>query len=122
VDPNSDPATDDGVDVINMSLSSSRESSLIRDALDVLDAVDDDDTGPALRGVPTNGVTVVGSAGNDNAERPGYPAAEEGVIGVASVDQDERKSDFSNYYGSPEVDVSAPGDDIYSTFTQGRYA
>jgi hypothetical protein len=44
VDPNSDPATDDGVDVINMSLSSSRESSPIQDASDDLDAVDDDDT------------------------------------------------------------------------------
>jgi len=125
VDPDNDPATDDGVDVINMSLSSSRESNLIQDVTDDLDTDDDDDddeTGPALRGVPTNGVTVVGSAGNDAAEQPSYPAAEEGVIGVASVDQDETKSDFSNYYGSPEVDVSAPGDDIYSTFTEGRYA
>ncbi len=128
VDPDSNPATDDGVDVINMSLSSSRESTLIQDVTDDLDTDDDDDdddddeTGPALRGVPTNGVTVVGSAGNDAAEQPSYPAAEEGVIGVASVDQDETKSDFSNYYGSPEVDVSAPGDDIYSTFTEGRYA
>ena len=126
VDPDGDPRTDDGVDVINMSLSSSRESNLIRDVTDDLDVDDDDDdddeTGPALGGVPTNGVTVVGSAGNDAAEQPAYPAAETGVIGVASVDQDETKSDFSNYYGSPEVDVSAPGDDIYSTFTEGRYA
>lgn len=125
VDPDNDPRTDDSVDVINMSLSSSRESNLIQDVTDDLDVDDDDDddeTGPALRGVPTNGVTVVGSAGNDAAEQPSYPAAEKGVIGVASVDQDETKSDFSNYYGSPEVDVSAPGDDIYSTFTEGRYA
>ncbi|MDQ3642172.1 MAG: S8 family serine peptidase, partial [Actinomycetota bacterium] len=126
VDPDNDPATDDGVDVINMSLSSSRESNLIRDVSDDLDVDDDDDdddeTGPALRGVPTNGVTVVGSAGNDAAEQPAYPAAETGVIGVASVDRHETKSDFSNYFGSPEVDVSAPGDDIYSTFTEGRYA
>ncbi len=126
VDPDNDPATDDGVDVINMSLSSSRESNLIRDVSDDLDVDDDDDdddeTGPALRGVPTNGVTVVGSAGNDAAEQPAYPAAETGVIGIASVDRHETKSDFSNYFGSPEVDVSAPGDDIYSTFTEGRYA
>ena len=68
VDPDDDPATDDGVDVINMSPSSSRESNLIQDVSDDLDAVDDDDeTGPALRGVPTNGVTVVGAAGNDAA-------------------------------------------------------
>ena len=127
VDPDGDPKTNDGVDVINMSLSSSRESDLIRDVSDDLDAVeedddDDDDTGPALQGVPVGGVTVVGSAGNDALEQPAYPAAETGVIGVASVDRQEKKSDFSNYFGSPEVDVSAPGDDIYSTFTEGRYA
>ena len=125
VDPDNDPRTDDGVDVINMSLGSSRESSLIQDVSDDLDAVDDDDddeTGPALRGVPTNGVTVVGAAGNDAAEQPAYPAAETGVIGVASVGRDEKKSEFSNYFGSPEVDVSAPGDDVYSTFTEGGYA
>ena len=125
VDPDSDPRTDDGADVINMSLSSSRESNLIRDVSDDLDAIDDDDddeTGPALQGVPTRGATVVGSAGNDAAEQLAYPAAETGVIGVAAVDQDKRKSDFSNYYGSPQVDIAAPGDDVYSTFTQGRYA
>ncbi len=125
VDPDNDPGTDDGVDVINMSLSSSRESNLIRDVSDDLEAEEEDEedgTGEALRGVPARGVTVVGSAGNDNAERRSYPAAEQGVIGVASVDQDGKKSDFSNYYGSLEVDISAPGDDIYSTFTEGRYA
>ncbi len=126
VDPDGDPKTDDGVDVINMSLSSPRESNLIRDVSDDLDAVDDDDdddeTGQALRGVPTNGVTVVGSAGNDAEEQRAYPAAEVGVIGVASVGRDRKKSDFSNYYGSPEVDVSAPGDDVFSTFTESGYA
>ncbi len=130
VDPDGKPGTDDGVGVINMSLSSSRGSNLIRDVSEDLEADDDDDddggddddTGPALSGVPTRGVTVVGSAGNDDAEQRAYPAAEEGVIGVASVDQDEKKSDFSNYFGSPEVDVSAPGDDIYSLFPTDQYA
>lgn len=130
VDPDKDPRTDDGVDVINMSLGTSRESNLIQDIADDLDAADDDDdggdddddTGRSLRGVPVRGVVVVGSAGNDNAEQLSYPSAEEGVIGVASVDQDEKKSDFSNYYGSPEVDISAPGDDIYSLFPTNQYA
>lgn len=126
VDPDRNPNTNDGVDVINMSLSSSRESNLIRDIADDLDAEDDDDdddeTGPALGGVPVGGTVVVGSAGNDAAEQPAYPAAETGVIGVAAVGQDEKKTDFSNYFGSPQVDISVPGDDIYSLFTEGRYA
>ncbi len=124
--PDRRPNTGDEADVINMSLSSSRESNLIQDLADDLDAIedddDDDDTGPALRGVPVGGTVVVGSAGNDALEQPAYPAAETGVIGVASVGQDERKSDFSNYFGQPEVDISAPGDDIYSLFTGSRYA
>ena len=126
VDPDGNPNTNDGVDVVNMSLSSSRESFLIRDVADDLDAIGDDDdddgTGPALRGVPVGGTVVVGSAGNDAAEQRAYPAAETGVLGVASVGQDEKKSDFSNYFGLPEVDVSAPGDDIVSLFPTSRYA
>ena len=130
VDPDRNPDTNDGVDVINMSLSTARESNLIRDIADDLDATDDDDdddgdddeTGPALSGVPVGGTVVVGSAGNDALEQRAYPAAETGVIGVASVGQDEMKSDFSNYFASPHVDISAPGDDVYSTFTGGRYA
>lgn len=126
VDPDGNPNTNDGADVINMSLSSSRESFLIRDVSDDLDAIDDDDdddeTGPALRGVPVGGTVVVGSAGNDAAEQRAYPAAETGVLGVASVGQDEKKSDFSNYFGLPEVDISAPGDDIVSLFPTNQYA
>lgn len=126
VDPDGNPNTNDGVDVINMSLSSSRESFLIRDVADDLDAIDgdddDDETGPALRGVPVGGTVVVGSAGNDAAEQRAYPAAEAGVLGVASVGQDEKKSDFSNYFGLPEVDISAPGDDIVSLFPTNQYA
>ena len=125
VDPDKNPGTDDGVDVINMSLGSSRKSDLIQDVSDDLDAVDDDDddeTGRALVGVPVGGTVVVGSAGNENAEQPRYPAAEGGVIGVASVDEEERKSGFSNYGGMPQVDVSVPGTDIYSIFPDNRYA
>lgn len=126
VDPDRNPSTDDGVDVINMSLGTSRESNLIRDIADDLDVDDDDDddddTGQALTGVPASGTVAVGSAGNDGAEQLSYPSAEEGVIGVAAVGQDEKKTDFSNYFGSPQVDISVPGDDIYSLFTEGRYA
>lgn len=126
VDPDGNPGTDDGVDVISMSLGSSRESDLIQDVSDDLDAIDDDDdddeTGRALTGVPVRGTVVVGSAGNEDAEQPRYPSAEEGVIGVASVDEEEKKSGFSNYGGMPQVDVSVPGTGIYSTFPDNQYA
>ncbi|PIS40567.1 MAG: hypothetical protein COT26_02635 [Candidatus Kerfeldbacteria bacterium CG08_land_8_20_14_0_20_43_14] len=70
------------------------------------------------------GVVVVAAAGNDNLDLdsdPQYPVCYPGVLGVASVDQDKIKSSFSNY-GSC-VDISAPGENIYSTLfyepTQG---
>lgn len=119
-------AINNGADVVNMSLGSSRESDLIRDVADDLDAVedddddDDDDGGRALANVPPEGAVVVASAGNENAETARYPAAEPGVLGVASVDESEIRSEFSNYGGW--VSVAAPGEEIYSAFPPSRYA
>ncbi|MCD6162870.1 MAG: S8 family serine peptidase [candidate division Zixibacteria bacterium] len=67
----------------------------------------------------TAGVLVVAAAGNDNNSTPGYPAAYNYVLSVASTDQDDVKSYFS-CYGS-WVDVSAPGESIYSTWAQSSY-
>lgn len=62
------------------------------------------------------GVIIVAAAGNENLNldvTPQYPACYDGVIGVASVNPQGAKSSFSNY-GSC-VDISAPGENIYST-------
>ncbi|QIN80460.1 S8 family serine peptidase [Rubrobacter marinus] len=118
VDPDGNPATDDGADVINLSLGSSTQSELLAD---VTDDLSDDDDVDALRGVPAEGVVAVASAGNESAESLVYPAAEAGVLAVASVGEDETKSDFSNF-GSSWIDVAAPGDDVYSAFPTDRYA
>ena len=133
VGPDERPNSGDEADVINMSLSSSRESELLGDVTDDLGG-DDDDGGEeggdddALEDVPQEGVVVVASAGNENSSKRQYPAAEEGALSVTSVGQDETKSDFASYddelYASKSgwIDVAAPGDDIHSTFTEGRYA
>jgi len=120
-------------DVINMSLGSSQKSRLLEDVFEDLvpedDDADDGDDGEgggqadpedALVGVPQEGVFVAASAGNENVEKPLYPAADEGVTGVASVGEDEIRSEFSNY-GS-WVDIAAPGEEIYSAFPTSRYA
>lgn len=118
-------------DVVNLSLGSRRESDLLEDILEDLvpddDDDDDDDENEAevLENVPPEGVVVVGAAGNLNSSTPQYPAAEEGAIAVASVDEQEKKSEFSNYdvRGDDKwVDISAPGEEIYSTFPEDRYA
>ncbi|MFD7163975.1 type VII secretion-associated serine protease mycosin [Streptomyces violascens] len=52
---------------------------------------------------------AVGNSGNIDNEVE-YPAATPGVVGVAAVGRDLRKTAESEY--GPQVDVAAPGDDI----------
>ncbi|MCB9244834.1 MAG: S8 family serine peptidase [Flavobacteriales bacterium] len=63
-----------------------------------------------------SGVVLVAAAGNDGrnsmATWANYPAAYDHVIAVGSTDSMDRKSDFSSYYS--QVDVMAPGSEIYS--------
>ncbi len=69
-----------------------------------------------------NNVVVVFAAGNDNNNihyKPLYPAVFPEVIAVAAIDQNDSKYRRSNY--GREVDVSAPGVNIWSTMGRGRY-
>ena len=54
---------------------------------------------------------------------PHYPSNYElpNVISVASTDQNDKLSTFSNY-GKKTVDVAAPGSKIFSTIPGGEYA
>jgi thermitase len=65
-----------------------------------------------------HGVVVVAAAGNDNTDRPSYPAAYDKVISVAATNRADRKASFSNY---GKIDVAAPGEDIISTVPGGGY-
>ncbi|MBE0662635.1 MAG: S8 family serine peptidase [Bacteroidales bacterium] len=53
------------------------------------------------------GVVFVAAAGNDNTNAPHYPSSYANVISVASTNDNDVKSDFSNY--GTAVTVSAPG-------------
>ncbi|MEM9917942.1 MAG: S8 family serine peptidase [Bacteroidota bacterium] len=64
-------------------------------------------------------VFAAGNSGRDIHVRPQYPAVFPEVIAVAATDQRDRKASFSNY--GVEVDVSAPGVNIWSTIDRGRY-
>lgn len=67
-----------------------------------------------------NGVTVVASAGNNNSSVANfYPANYPNVIAVASSDYNDVKSSFSNY--GWWIDVTAPGESIYSTIPANKY-
>ncbi|HEX9749951.1 MAG TPA: S8 family serine peptidase [candidate division Zixibacteria bacterium] len=91
-----------GVSVINCSWGSS--GALIRTAM--LNAV-------------TSGVVVCKSAGNDGGtpdeEIPDILDTTFGVMAIASVDWFDKKSGFSSF--GTWVDISAPGSDIYNTYS-----
>lgn len=65
-------------------------------------------------------VVIVAAAGNFDTNRPFYPAAYDGVIAVASVDENNKKSSFSNY--GPWIDISAPGENMLSTALDNTFS
>jgi hypothetical protein len=66
------------------------------------------------------GVICVASAGNDGEDVTVYPAGLNHVMGVASTNDFDTRSSFSNY-GS-DVWVAAPGEGIISTYPYGTYS
>jgi len=96
-------ATDNGADVINLSLGGSSFSSTLEQAVDY---------------AWNHGVVVVAAAGNDGSSGHIYPAYYDNCIAVAATDASDNLASWSNY-GS-WVDVAAPGS-AYSTKTDGQY-
>ena len=67
------------------------------------------------------GVVLVAAAGNENTSARVYPAAITGsVVGIASTTDWDTRSSFSNY-GSADVWMAAPGENIISTYPAGTY-
>jgi len=112
-DPDGDPLTDDGADVINMSLGGpGDENSVLSLASDA-----------AMQA----GIVVVVSAGNDsNLFSLGAPASAASIITVGATDNNKTIASFSS--GGPVVglniikpEINAPGVDINSTLLNGGY-
>lgn len=98
---------DQGCDVISVSLGSSQHSQMIYQA---------------IKYCVNKGSVVVAAAGNSG---PGpdtmiYPGAYPEVIGVGSINVSKDISRFSSR-GS-DMDIVAPGENIFSTINEGRYA
>lgn len=62
---------------------------------------------------------IVAAAGNNGIMRICYPARFDTVIAVGAVDKTLKRCEWSNY--GPELDLVAPGDNIYSTIKNNRY-
>lgn len=101
-------ATESGANVISMSLGG---------------AGSDAELYKAIQFALFHGVFIVCAAGNEGSlfsNSVGYPGRYGGVITVASHDSNGNPSGFSSRGG--EVDVMAPGSDIWSTYKKGGYA
>lgn len=73
--------------------------------------------GDVIEWAGAQGLVVVAGAGNGNTDRSLYPARYSGVIGVAGVDSDDLKADFSNWDG--HVLQSAPAVSIAGAWWKG---
>nr|WP_237690736.1 S8 family peptidase [Paenibacillus caui] len=98
-------AVDQGAKVINLSLGNYAEAQFLHDAIKY--AFDHD-------------AVVIAATGNDNTERPGYPAAYPEVLSVSATDSNLKRASFSNF--GDYIDVMAPGESIASTYPGNQYA
>jgi len=99
-------AAGNGAKVINMSFSFAQPSPEVQNAI-----------GYATQ----RGLVCVAAAGNDGLQTMVYPAGLKNVMGIASTDNYDVRSRFSNY-GSSLVWVAAPGEGIVTVYPFGHYA
>ena len=98
-------AADNGATVINLSLGFPERSKALRDV---------------IKSVSRQGVVVIAAAGNSNTDDEQYPAATKCVLGVTAVTATGLKSEFANF--GDWITYAAPGETVYSTFTDSSYA
>lgn len=102
-------ACDNHMDIISMSLGYYSDCEIVHEAVQ-----------RAYR----QGIPIIAAAGNDGDENTGdninYPARYPETIAVGSVNKYLKRSDFSSK--GEELDIMAPGEDIYSTFLNDEYA
>jgi subtilisin family serine protease len=119
VDPDRNPATADGAQVINLSLGTTRRTNLLAEIVADITCDDDDDDDCLTPG--GRGAVVLAAAGNQGTTVAEYPAAEavEGALAVAASTQMDTLAPFSTR--GPWVTIAAPGDRILSSVPGGGY-
>ncbi len=99
-------AADHGCKIINCSWGDSIPNPALKDVIDY--AVND------------RGCIVVAAAGNASDDNPYYPAAFENVVSVAATNQYDIKWSGSSF--GKTVDLSAPGQNVFTTFPNDKYS
>jgi thermitase len=100
-------AVDHGAQVINMSLGVRHEGGGLPHAA-------------VVRYAEARGVTVVAAAGNDGTDTLYYPGALPGVLAVGAGGRDGAGAPETTW--GDQVDLVAPGTEIWSTWLGNRYA
>jgi thermitase len=96
-------ATDNGANIINLSMDGGVDSPELKKAVDY--AWD-------------RGVLIVVASGNGGSNIDTFPAGYEHCLAVAATDRNDQRCAYSNY--GDWVDVAAPGE-AYSTLTTNKY-
>jgi len=99
-------AVKNGADVMNMSFNYTAYSP---------------ELAKAIRYANGKGVISVASAGNDGQRSVTYPGGFLGVVDVASTDNNDVQSTFTNY-GAPPVWLAGPGEGVVTTYPWNTYA
>ena len=97
-------AVDGGAEVINVSMGSYGDSSLVE---------------AAVQYAYDNGAVIVASSGNEGFDQPAFPAGYSQVYAVGAVDSQGNLVNFSNT--GENLDLTAPGLEVYAAWTEGRY-
>ncbi len=97
---------DQGIDVASLSLGGSSGTSELQDAVQYAD---------------NQGTLVVAAAGNDGTctDCVSYPAAYDEAVAVSATDENDDLASFSST--GPEIELAAPGVDVYSTYINNSY-
>lgn len=98
-------AADHGCFIINCSWGSYGVSNFSKDIVDYAQI--------------NKGALIVAAVGNDNGEDKFYPAGYDGVLSVGATDQNDIKTSISNH--GFYVDISAPGEAMWTTGANGTY-
>ena len=75
----------------------------------------------AIKYANSQNVILAASSGNDGEQEVVYPAGLQNVMGVASTNNQDQRSTFSNY-GNQIVWVAAPGEGVITTYPFATYA
>jgi hypothetical protein len=106
-------AVDHGANIVNLSIGADLEQA----DLDLLQ--------PTFDAARDAGALVVVAAGNDGPNDPvvGFPAGQDGVLAVASIDDDRTGEGPISYFSSTHrsVDLAAPGYGVLSTLPDGLH-